>query len=116
MYSAVENPTQNHNRLLQEAGSRNATSAPLRKPHTMTTMTTIGALTSQLTASMKKPGARTLTLIDKALSYLTPFESAKASAVSQYEKRELLELLNTHRPLLTPYLDADRIESNLRRV
>ncbi len=76
---------------------------------------TITEVTKQLTASMRRPSGRTLALIDKALAYLTPFESAKANVVSASEKQELLELLRTHRLSLSPYLDLDRIESNLRR-
>ena len=77
-------------------------------------MITIGELTRQLSLSMRKPGRKTLVLIDKALSYLTPFESGKVMASSSYEKRELLELLDTHRMVLAPYLDTDRVEWNLR--
>ena len=64
---------------------------------------------------MRKPGRKTLVLIDKALSYLTPFESGKAMVASSFEKRELLELLDTHRVVLAPYLDTDRVEWNLRQ-
>ncbi len=76
---------------------------------------TITEVTKQLTASMRKPSGRTLALIDKALGYLTPFESAKANAVSASEKQELLGLLDAHRMTLSPYVDTDRIEANLRR-
>ncbi len=75
----------------------------------------VAKLTEDLTRSLRRPGRKTLALIDKALSYLTPFESAKASVVSVSEKQELLELLNAHRLCLSPYLDLDRIESNLRK-
>ncbi|MDE6696182.1 MAG: hypothetical protein K2K25_04830 [Muribaculaceae bacterium] len=71
-------------------------------------------LTLQLTRSLRRPSSRTLRLIDKALSYLLPFESPRASVTSVAEKQELLTLLNTHRLSLSPYLDLDRIESNLR--
>ena len=73
-------------------------------------------LTTQLSASLRKPGRRTLSLIDKALSYLTPFESPKASITSLEEKRDLLELLNVHRLYLSPYIDTDKIERNLRHL
>ncbi|MDE6742201.1 MAG: hypothetical protein K2J58_07715 [Muribaculaceae bacterium] len=73
------------------------------------------SLPSYLTRSLRRPTGKTLTLIDKALDWLRPFESAKASAVSPYEKRELLELLTTHRMVLAPYIDTDRVESHLRR-
>ena len=79
------------------------------------TMTGIGALTEELTRSMRRPGRKTLTLINKALSYLTPFESAKASVASSFERRELLELLDRHRMVLSPYVDVDRVEENLSR-
>ena len=82
----------------------------------MTTATAITSLTVQLSASMKKPGRRTLALIDKALAWLRPFESSNAKTASSSEKRELLELLQTHRRVLCPYIDIDRIEGNLRRV
>ena len=80
------------------------------------TMTGIGVLTEELTRSMRRPGRKTLTLIDKALSYLTPFESAKASVGSSFERRELLELLDRHRMVLSPYVDVDRVEVNLRAL
>ena len=75
---------------------------------------TVGELTRQLSVSMRRPGRKTLALIDRALSWLRPFESGKAMVSSPYEKRELLELLDTHRMLLSPYLDTDRVEWNLR--
>ena len=77
--------------------------------------TTLKDLTSQLSVSMKRPTRRTITLIEKALSWLRPFESGKATVASLYEKRELLNLLDTHRLVLSPYIDVDRIESHLRR-
>ncbi len=79
-------------------------------------MSPISTLTTDLTASLRRPCRKTLTLLDKALSYLSPFESVKARAASPYEKHELLELLHTHRLALTPYIDIDRIETNLRRL
>lgn len=82
----------------------------------MVNTVTIEELTRQLSASMRRPGRKTLVLIDRALSYLTPFESGKAMASSPYEKRELLELLDTHRMVLSPYLDTDRVEWNIRSL
>ena len=79
-------------------------------------MTGISDLTSELTRSMRRPGRRTLALIDRALGYLVPFESAKAGVASPYERRELLELLDTHRMILCPYMDTDKAERNLRRL
>ena len=79
-----------------------------------TTISSISDLTNQLTVSMRKPSRRTLTLINKALSYLTPFESPRAAVSSYAEKTDLLELLNEHRNALSPYLDLDRIERNLK--
>ena len=76
----------------------------------------IGRLCSELNLALRKPGRRTLSLIDKALSYLTPFESPKASVTSLEEKRDLLELLNVHRLYLSPYIDTDKIERNLRSL
>ncbi len=77
-------------------------------------MTGISELSAQLTKSMRRPCGRTLRLIDKALSYLVPFESAKADVASGFEKKELLGLIHTHRQTLSPYLNIDRIEWNLR--
>ena len=80
-----------------------------------TSVSKVADLTSQLAHSLKRPSNRTLKLIDRALSYLTPFESPKAFVTSPAEKRELLALLDCHRMTLMPYLDVDRIEWNLRR-
>ncbi len=74
----------------------------------------IPELTAQLTRSLRRPTTRTLTLIEKALNLLTPFESAMARTASQAERQALLDLLTTHRMVLTPYLDAERVESHLR--
>lgn len=63
---------------------------------------------------MRKPTRRTLTLINKALDYLLPFESPKASVASSAERTDLLTLLTVHRMILCPYIDVDKIESNLR--
>ncbi len=79
-------------------------------------MSPISTLTTQLSASLKRPGSRTLSLLDRALSYLTPFESKQAAVNSPAERTDLLDLLNTHRLLLTPYLDTDRIESHLKHM
>ncbi len=81
---------------------------------TMTTMTTISELSEQLTRSLRRPSRRTLTLLDRALSYLTPFESPLAKTASPSERRDLLALLRAHRLPLSPYLDIDRVETNLR--
>ena len=75
---------------------------------------TVEALTYELTKSLRKPTSRTLTLINKALSYLTPFESPKASPASPTERTELLAMISTHRWTLSPYIDLDRIESHLQ--
>ncbi len=75
----------------------------------------IAKLTDDLKRSLKRPSSRTLRLIDKALSYLTPFESSLARVTSASEKKDLLDLLNIHRMVLTPYIDTDRIEWNLRQ-
>ncbi|MDE6561469.1 MAG: hypothetical protein K2K75_08825 [Muribaculaceae bacterium] len=80
-----------------------------------TSVSKVADLTSQLAQSLKRPSNRTLTLIDRALSYLTPFESPKATVASPTERRDLLALLDSHRMTLTPYLDVERIEWNLRR-
>ena len=76
---------------------------------------TIPELTSLLTKSLRKPTTRTLTLIDRALSHLTPFESAQARTASASERAELLDMISAHRLTLCPYIDLDRIESHLRR-
>ena len=77
-------------------------------------MSKVSTLTADLSLSLRKPGRRTLSLIDKALSYLIPFESAGARTASGTERRELLELLNAHRVVLAPYIDTDRIEYHLK--
>ena len=74
----------------------------------------VARLTADLSRSLRRPGRRTLALIDRALSYLTPFESPLARTASGAERRDLLTLLTIHRTVLSPYLDTDRIESNLR--
>ena len=76
----------------------------------------IPELTAELTRSLRRPTRKTLSLINKALSYLTPFESAQARTASPAERAELLDMISTHRWTLCPYLDMDRIESNLRRA
>ena len=75
----------------------------------------IPELTAELTRSLRRPPRKTLSLINKALSYLTPFESAQARTASASERDDLLLLLNTHRLVLSPYMDLDRIESHLLR-
>lgn len=75
----------------------------------------IPELTAELTRSLRRPTRKTLSLINKALSYLTPFEQPEARTASPSERRDLLELLNTHRMILCPYMDLDRIESHLLR-
>ncbi len=80
-----------------------------------TSVSKVAELTAQLSRSLNKPNRRTLSLIDKALSYLTPFESPQAGVASPSEKQDLLDLLRAHRLVLTPYIDTDRIEWNLRR-
>ncbi len=77
-------------------------------------MTSISKLSADLSASLRRPSSRTLRLLDRALSYLTPFESPLARTASPSERRDLLALLATHRAPLSPYLDLDRIERNLR--
>ena len=73
-------------------------------------------LSAALTHSLRRPGPRTLRLIDKALALLTPFESPLALTTSAAERQELLDLLRTHRLTFCPYINVDRIESNLRRA
>ncbi len=70
-------------------------------------------LCEELSASLRKPSSRTLRLIDRALSYLLPFESPRAATASQSERQDLLTLLLTHRDILSPYLNPDRIKTNL---
>ncbi len=77
-------------------------------------MSKVEELSCELTKSLKRPSSRTLRLLDRALSYLTPFESPQARTASPSERRALLALLATHRAPLSPYLDVDRIEMNLR--
>ena len=73
-------------------------------------------LSAALTRSLRRPGPRTLRLIDKALALLTPFESPLALTTSAAERQKLLDLISTHRLTLCPYINVDRIESNLRRA
>ncbi len=77
-------------------------------------MTSISKLSADLSASLRRPSSSTLRLLDRALSYLLPFESPLARTASPAERRDLLELIRTHRQPLSPYLDLDRIERNLR--
>ena len=42
--------------------------------------TTIPSLTAELTKSLRRPSRKTLSLIEKALSYLTPFENMEPRA------------------------------------
>ena len=74
----------------------------------------IARLCSELNLALRRPGRKSLTLINKALSYLLPFESPKASVTTPTERRDLLALLTTHRMVLAPYIDTDRIEAHLR--
>ena len=76
---------------------------------------TVADLTAALSRSLRRPTGRTLSLINKALSYLIPFESPRARTVSQAERQDLLNLLTAHRLVLSPYMDIDRAESNLLR-
>ena len=71
-------------------------------------------LCDDLKRSLRRPSSRTLRLLERALKLLTPFESPRASVASNSEKQDLLELINVHRIVLCPYIDVDRIESNLR--
>ena len=75
----------------------------------------IRELTKELSVSLRHPTRRTLSLINKALYHLTPFESPQATTTSRTERADLLHLLNTHRLILSPYMDLDRIESHLLR-
>ncbi|MDE6521567.1 MAG: hypothetical protein K2L17_02015 [Muribaculaceae bacterium] len=79
-----------------------------------TSVSKVADLTSKLSRSIKRPSRRTLQLIDRALSYLTPFESPRASVTSHAERQDLLTLLENHRMSLCPYIDVDKIESNLK--
>ena len=82
--------------------------------------TSISTLTADLTRSLRRPGGKTLSLIDKALALLLPFETSHTarSANTPYCEADtlsdLLNLLTTHRLILSPYLDTDRVELNLR--
>ncbi len=77
-------------------------------------MTNISTLTADLAQSAKRPGSRTLRLLDKALTLLHPFESPKALVTSPSERKDLLSLLYLHRDILSPYLDVDRVATNLK--
>ena len=63
-------------------------------------------LSAALTRSLRRPGPRTLRLIDKALAILTPFESPCALTTSAAERQELLDLLRIHRLTLCPYISG----------
>ena len=80
---------------------------------TVDKVSSVGKLTVELTRSMRRPGRKTLSLINKALSYLIPFESPLACVASQAERRDLLDLIHAHRRILCPYIDVDRVERNL---
>ena len=82
---------------------------------TVDKVSSVGELRVELARSMRRPGRRTLALIDKALSYLTPFESSLACVASRAECIELLDLIHAHRRILCPYIDVDRVENNLRK-
>ncbi len=77
-------------------------------------MTTISTLTADLSRSVKRPGRRTLRLLDKALRLLHPFESPKAQVTSPSERQDLLSLVSLHRDILSPYIDVDRVATNLK--
>ncbi len=79
-------------------------------------MTNISTLTADLTRSTKRPNSRTLRLLDKALNLLHPFESPKAEVTSPSERQDLLSLLSIHRDILSPYINLDKVESNLRHT
>ncbi len=79
-------------------------------------MSKVSELTAQLTRSLRRPTSRSLRLLDRALSYLSPCESPNATVTSPAERQDLLTRLNIHRDLPTPYLDNDRIESNLSKA
>ncbi len=77
-------------------------------------MTNISTLTADLTKSAKRPTSSTLRLLDKALHLLHPFESPKAQVASPSERQDLLSLLSLHRDILSPYIDVDRVATNLK--
>ncbi len=79
-------------------------------------MTNISTLTADLAQSAKRPGSRTLRLLDKALRLLHPFESPRAQVTSPSERQDLLSLLSIHRDILSPYINLDKVESNLRHT
>ena len=97
----------------QSSASRSNPSEPSVKSSDQVPLQTLSAA---LTRSLRRPGPRTLRLIDKALALLTPFESPLALTTSAAERQELLDLLRTHRLTFCPYINVDRIESNLRRA
>ncbi len=80
-----------------------------------TTVSKVCELTEQLSRSLRRPNGRTLRLLDRALGYLTPFESPRASVASPSERRDLLALLQVHCTVLSPYIDTDRVRDNLMR-
>ncbi len=77
-------------------------------------MTSISKLSADLSASLRRPSSRTLRLLDRALSYLTPFESPLARTASPSERQDLLALLATHRAPLSPSPALGRNGRNLR--
>ena len=97
----------------QPSANRSNPSMPSVKSSDQRSLPTLSAA---LTRSLRRPGPRTLRLIDKALALLTPFESPLALTTSAAERQELLDLLRTHRLIFCPYINVDRIESNLRRA
>ena len=87
-----------------------------------TKVSKVSKLNDDLSASLRRPTRRTLSLIDKAIELLLPFESScpvskdHRSSDSGSDGADLLSLLVTHRQALSPYLDISRIESNLKAL
>ncbi|MDE7097263.1 MAG: hypothetical protein K2O47_07215 [Muribaculaceae bacterium] len=85
-------------------------------------MSKVSRLNYDLSASLRRPTRRTLSLIDKAIALLMPFENSCKVSKGHHsfdpgtDGADLLSLLATHRQALSPYLDISRIESNLKAL
>lgn len=74
----------------------------------------INSLSNKLAESSKHPDRQTLSLIDRALALLLPFERHRPLTTSTPELQALSSLLNNNSTLLSPYLDIRSTLNNLR--
>ena len=79
--------------------------------------TPVTTLTAELTRSLRRPSRKTLSLIEKALSYLTPFENMEPRASqpahtahttdTPSREADTLKAIDTARSTDTPHCEAD---------